>query len=125
VGLYIGLAVGGVPEVNQSDRRPSIRRSLPDLRIETPTSRDSFTLKMATATLAKTSGNLHTSKKKKTSLVYAAQLRKPIQCNFAPMFGHLYSCLLCFFSFTNFTKIYQNFPRFRRRTRLQIYRWNN
>jgi hypothetical protein len=59
VGLYIDLAMGGISEVNQSDRGPSIRRSLPDPRNETPTSRDSFTLKMATATLAKTSGNLH------------------------------------------------------------------
>jgi len=53
--LYIDLAVGGVSEVNQSDRR----RSLPDLRNETQTSRDSFTLKVATATLAGTSGNVH------------------------------------------------------------------
>jgi len=55
MGLYIDLAVGGVSEVNQSD----LRRSLPDLRNETPTTRYSFTLKMATATLARTSGIVH------------------------------------------------------------------
>jgi hypothetical protein len=46
---------------------------------------------------------------RKSSFVYAAQLRKQIQYFFALMFGHLYFCLLCFFSLTKFQ---ENLPQF-------------